>query len=116
MTQRASPANAKLDSIKPLPWRVSPASGRVVRVVICQSNLRFRDHPPLYVVDDVPLGLRPDSTIDQEAAAKALALIDPKLIVSIQILKDATAIPRFGPGAHAGVVLIVTSKDNAKSP
>lgn len=95
---------------------MSPTSGGAIRVVICQPSLRNLDHPPLYVVDGVPLGLRPDSTVDHEAAAKALALIDVKSIVFIQILKDATAVARFGPGAHAGVVLVATSRDNAKRP
>jgi hypothetical protein len=108
VTQRASPANAKLDSIKPLPWRVSPASGGVVRVVICQSNLRSRDHPPIWVLDGVVLGLRADGTIDHDAAGKAMREVDVKSITFIQILEDATAIARFGPGAHQGVVLVET--------
>jgi hypothetical protein len=82
-------------------------TGKTVRVVIC-FRAKPTAHPPLYVVDGAVLGLRPDGTVDHDAAGRALGTIDPNQIVSIQMLKDSIAIARFGPGAHAGAAIIET--------
>ena len=65
-------------------------------------------HPPLYVIDGIIFGLRPDGTVDHDAARRALGTIDPTQIESIQVLKDSLAVARFGPGAHNGAAIITT--------
>jgi hypothetical protein len=101
-------ARADTVVVRPVPPRamVPPA-----RIRIRCANTISADHPPLYVIDGVPIGLRSDGTID-----RALGRIDPRSIVFIQVLKDATAVTRFGPGAHQGVVIITTTKAKTRSP
>jgi len=81
--------------------------------MICQRGIS-PDHPPIYVVNGVALGLRADGTVDHAAAAKMLGQINVRAIVSIEVLKNMTAIARFGPAAHQGVVLITASESNEK--
>ena len=95
------------------PPRTSAPTGKPVRVVICQRS-GPTDHPALLVVDGVRLGLRPDGTIDHEAAGRALSKLDPNRIESIEVLKGEAAVARFGPGAHAGAVLISTRPDSSR--
>jgi hypothetical protein len=114
ISERVPAAKSKVDSIAASPSPVSTSAPAQLRIR-CGNTISL-DHPPLYVLDGVPLGLRPDSTIDHEAAAKALAGVDPKSIVSISVLKEIDETAHYGPGAHAGVVLITTSRKKAKSP
>jgi hypothetical protein len=89
------------------PSQTATSTGKPVRIVICQPGGRT-NHPALWVLDGVKLGLRPDGTVDHEAAQRALSKLDPNRIESIQVLKGEAAIARFGPGAHQGAVLFVT--------
>ena len=88
--------------------QTSAPTGKPVRIVICQRS-GPTDHPPLWVLDGVRLGLRPDGTVDHEAAQRLLSKLNPNEVVSIEILKSVEATARFGPGAHQGAVLIRTS-------
>jgi hypothetical protein len=63
---------------------------------------------PLYVVDGAVLGRRHDGTIDRQAGQRALQVLDPRRIVSIEVLKDIQAVQRFGPSGSNGAVLILT--------
>jgi hypothetical protein len=78
-------------------------------------SARRWDRQPLWVVDGVPLGLLPDSSVDHTGALRALQEIDPARITSIMILKDATVPERFGRAGHDGVVLVTTLDSAAKT-
>ena len=69
-------------------------------------------HPSLWVVNGKPLGIRPDSSIDQELAKRELGKIKCRDVVSIDALKGAAAAKRFGPNVPDGVVLLVTRSPN----
>lgn len=71
---------------------------------------------PLYVVDGVPV-LSGDIGFDQMGQANALADINPNDILTIEVLKDASAAAMYGSRAANGVVLITTkggSRDKMK--
>lgn len=71
------------------------------------SSVRVRGVPslsgaePLYVVDGVPMG---DDT------SNPLASINPDDILSMEVLKDASATSIYGSRASSGVVFIITKK------
>jgi hypothetical protein len=54
----------------------------------------------------VILGRRRDGTIDRQAARRALQMVDPKRISSIEVLKGVKAMERFGPSGENGAALI----------
>lgn len=56
---------------------------------------------PLYVVDGVPMG---------DGTSNPLASINPADILSMEILKDASATSIYGSRASSGVVFIITKK------
>ncbi len=60
---------------------------------------------PLYVVDGMPLGGG-----KQSAGSNPLASINPNDIVSMEVLKDASATAIYGSRAANGVILITTKK------
>lgn len=63
---------------------------------------------PLYVVDGMPLGGG-----KQSAGSNPLASINPNDIVSMEVLKDASATAIYGSRAANGVILITTKKGKA---
>ena len=71
------------------------------------SSVRVRGVPslsgaePLYVVDGVPMG---------DGTSNPLASINPADILSMEILKDASATSIYGSRASSGVVFIITKK------
>ena len=99
-----------MDSVTVLPVRPAASDGKPVRVIICHRSTVDTLHPPLYVIDGVVLGLRPDNTIDHAAARRAFGRINPTSIATIEVLKGEGAMQRFGPGAHEGAILITTAK------
>jgi TonB-dependent SusC/RagA subfamily outer membrane receptor len=58
---------------------------------------------PLYIVDGVPVG-------GGSSSSNPLASIDPSDIVSMEVLKDASATAIYGSRASNGVILITTRK------
>ncbi|MCQ2188850.1 MAG: TonB-dependent receptor [Paludibacteraceae bacterium] len=62
---------------------------------------------PLYVVDGMPLGGGDNS---HSASSNPLASINPADIVSMEVLKDASATAIYGSRAANGVVMITTRK------
>lgn len=58
---------------------------------------------PLYIVDGVPVG-------GGSSSSNPLASIDPSDIVSMDVLKDASATAIYGSRASNGVILITTRK------
>ena len=61
---------------------------------------------PLYVVDGVPM----QAFTSDVTGANTLANLDPSMIESIEVLKDAAAASLYGSRAGNGVVLITTKK------
>lgn len=61
---------------------------------------------PLWVVDGVPISNMSSSL----TGTNALAEIDPSMIESIEVLKDASAAALYGSRAANGVILVTTKK------
>jgi len=85
-------------------------AGRVSGVAVSSSSdkpIRVRGVPslsgaePLYVVDGVPMG---------DGTSNPLASINPDDILSMEVLKDASATSIYGSRASSGVVFIITKK------
>ncbi|SOD14859.1 TonB-dependent receptor [Pedobacter xixiisoli] len=78
------------------------------------ANSLTNGNSPLYIVDGVPFS---DDNMNQFIAANgrqsALAMINPKDIERIDILKDADATAIYGSRGANGVVLITTKKGQA---
>ena len=75
-----------------------------------QASVRIRgvsslsgDAEPLYVVDGIPIS-------GGDSKRNPLANIDPNDIVSMEVLKDASATSIYGSHASNGVVMITTKK------
>ncbi len=80
------------------------------------------DNEPLYVIDGVPISGAADETAmgfnwagggSGQTAISALATINPNDIVSIEVLKDASATAIYGSRAANGVILITTKRGKA---
>lgn len=77
---------------------------------------------PLFVVDGVPLdnSARPPSTPDvgfgTSVPSNPLNFLNPSDIVSMDVLKDASATAIYGSRGANGVVIITTKKGSAKLP
>ncbi len=67
------------------------------------------DGQPLYVVDGVPMF----SFTSPVTGTNTLSDLDPSMIASVEILKDAAAAAIYGSRAGNGVVLITTKKGQA---
>ena len=95
-------------------------SGRVSGVQVsassgqpgAESNVRIRgtstltgNSSPLYVVDGMPIGGG-----KQASGSNPLASINPADIVSMEVLKDASATAIYGSRAANGVIMITTKK------
>lgn len=95
------------------------------------SSIRIRgtstlnsDAEPLYVIDGVPISSSLGSVYDVglgsaggggKTAFSALSSINPSDIVSMEILKDASATAIYGSRGSNGVVLITTRRGKANS-
>ena len=76
----------------------SGTPGEAARVRIRGTNSIGASSDPLYVVDGIPIGGFP------------LSSIDPNNIESVQILKDASATAIYGARGSNGVVLVTTKR------
>ncbi len=65
------------------------------------------DGSPLYVVDGVPM----HSFVSPVTGTNTMADIDPSMIESVEVLKDASAASIYGSRAGNGVILITTKRD-----
>lgn len=72
---------------------------------------------PLYIIDGVPIDHSGLSTIsslyDAETGLDPLASLDPSLIESIEVLKDADATAIYGSRGANGVIIINTKRGQA---
>ena len=67
------------------------------------------DNQPLYVVDGMPM----QSFVSPQTGTNTLADLDPSMIESVSVLKDAAAAAIYGSRAANGVILITTKKGKA---
>jgi TonB-linked SusC/RagA family outer membrane protein len=126
-TQKKSDLTGAIGSIKAqqLQERSSPSlavslAGRVPGVQVNvnsgrpggKTNIRVRgfssinsSNNPLYVIDGVilPIG-------DQAAGSQAIDYINPNDIVSVEVLKDASATAIYGARGANGVILVTTKR------
>lgn len=89
----------------------APGSAAVVAVRGFNSLLvdGASDGQPLYVIDGVPM----HSFVSPVTGTNTLADIDPSMIESVEVLKDAAAASIYGSRAGNGVILITTKKGRA---
>ena len=64
------------------------------------------DGQPLWVVDGVPM----HSFVSPVTGTNTLADLDPSMIESVEVLKDAAAASIYGSRAGNGVILVTTKK------
>jgi TonB-linked SusC/RagA family outer membrane protein len=70
------------------------------------------DGAPLYVIDGVPM----HSFTSTETGLNTIADIDPSIIESIEVLKDAASASIYGSRSGNGVILITTKKGKRGKP
>ena len=89
----------------------APGSASVVAVRGFNSLLTkgASDGQPLYVVDGVPM----HSFVSPVTGTNTMADLDPSMIESVEVLKDAAAASIYGSRAGNGVILITTKKGRA---
>lgn len=86
----------------------APGSAAVIAVRGFNSLLvnGASDGQPLWVVDGVPM----HSFVSPVTGTNTLADLDPSMIESVQVLKDAAAASIYGSRAGNGVILVTTKK------
>ena len=87
----------------------SGAPGGGISVSIRGTN-SLNGNEPLYVVDGVPLSGQADGN------SNALSAINPSDIVSMEVLKDASATAIYGSRASNGVIMITTDAVKQEKP
>lgn len=88
-----------------------PGAGATVR--IRGGNSITGGNDPLYVIDGFPISNPPSGGALRGPGLNPLAAISPNDIVSIEILKDASATAIYGARAANGVVLVTTKRGKA---
>ncbi len=93
----------------------APGGGVSVKI---RGISTFGGNEPLYVIDGMPIeGNNNKDAIsfvgDGEANMSALAYLNPSDILSVDILKDASATSIYGNRAANGVIIITTKKGKA---
>lgn len=84
----------------------SGAPGGGISVSIRGTN-SLNGNEPLYVIDGVPISGQTDGN------SNALSAINPSDIVSMEVLKDASATAIYGSRASNGVIMITTKRGEA---
>lgn len=86
----------------------APGSAAVIAVRGFNSLLvdGASDGQPLWVIDGVPM----HSFVSPVTGTNTLADLDPSMIESVQVLKDAAAASIYGSRAGNGVILVTTKK------
>jgi TonB-linked SusC/RagA family outer membrane protein len=88
----------------------SGVPGGAIKVEIRGQGSITAGTNPLYIVDGIPINSDNTTTT---VSSNPLAVINPKDIESIEVLKDAAAASVYGAQAGNGVVLITTKKGTA---
>lgn len=89
----------------------APGSAGVIAVRGFNSLLvsGASDGQPLWVVDGVPM----HSFVSPVTGTNTIADLDPSMIESVQVLKDAAAASIYGSRAGNGIILVTTKKGKA---
>lgn len=87
--------------------------GGAVTVRIRGGNSALGGNEPLYVIDGFPLYNGQTSDVSQSQPSNGLASINPNDIVSMEVLKDASATAIYGARGANGVVIITTKRGQA---
>jgi TonB-dependent starch-binding outer membrane protein SusC len=96
----------------------SGAPGGAASIRIRGANSLSLSNEPLYVIDGIPMGGDGQSTAgyswkngeDGQTRVNPLAAINPNDIVSIDVLKDASATAIYGSRGANGVILVTTKR------
>lgn len=90
------------------------APGAGINIQIRGSNSFTTSTDPLYVIDGVPFntGEAPGTDFATKQSNNPLNLISPRDVLSIEVLKDASATAIYGSRGANGVVLITTKAGN----
>ena len=88
------------------------APGAGINIQIRGANSFTTSTEPLYVVDGMPYSMGEGRTTDygMKQSNNPLSTISPQDILSIEVLKDASATAIYGSRAANGVILITTKK------
>jgi TonB-linked SusC/RagA family outer membrane protein len=91
-------------------WNSGRPGGRTVVRIRGFSSINTSNNP-LYVIDGVamPVGL-------QVQATNAIDYINPDDIVSVEVLKDASATAIYGARGASGVILVTTRRGRTNTP
>lgn len=93
----------------------SGTPGGSIRVRVRGSSSLSASNQPLYVIDGVPMQQGDFSQLDYTGqGVDAMSDLDPKMIESVEVLKDASAAAIYGSRAANGVVLITTKRGSAQ--
>ncbi len=86
------------------------APGAGINIQIRGANSFTTSTEPLYVIDGIPFnaGGAPGTDAATKQTNNPLNLINPRDVVSVEVLKDASATAIYGSRAANGVVLITT--------
>ena len=88
------------------------APGAGINIQIRGANSFTTSTEPLYVVDGMPYSMGEGRTTDygMKQSNNPLSTISPQDILSIEVLKDASATAIYGSRAANGVILVTTKK------
>lgn len=91
------------------------APGAGISIQIRGANSFSTSTEPLYVIDGVPFngGEAPNTDYATKQTNNPLSMINPRDVVSIDVLKDASATAIYGSRAANGVVLITTKSGSS---
>jgi TonB-linked SusC/RagA family outer membrane protein len=76
----------------------------------------FSNNPPLYVIDGVIIGGAAIDGTQDGTGTNPLSSINPSEILSIDVLKDASATAIYGSQATNGVIIITTKRGRIGAP
>lgn len=104
----ASMLQGRLAGVNIIQQSGAPGSASVIAVRGFNSLLvdGASDGQPLWVVDGVPM----HSFVSPVTGTNTLADLDPSMIESVEVLKDAAAASIYGSRAGNGVILVTTKK------
>jgi beta-lactamase regulating signal transducer with metallopeptidase domain len=99
------------------PINIQTSDGRTLRGSITSWNIREKDVTLEANIEEIKPAVRPLYLVDGEEITEAeMGSIDTKMIESINVLKDKSAIDKYGPKGRNGVVEIKLKKELSVDP
>lgn len=94
--------------------------GATVKIEIRGANSLNASTEPLYVIDGTPMDINISSSLSNVYAggitSNPMATINPNDILSLEVLKDASATAIYGSRGANGVILITTKSGQSGAP